>query len=87
MALIPSLLLKQLYTFSSLENIDGGVQFSIKNRLSDATLKEIEHIKLDGKDMDLTAVTLHFGDGDTKTLDQLIQDTIPFPLRRTIWHT
>ena len=84
MALIPSLLLKQLYTFSSLENIDGGVQFSIKNRLSDATLKEIEHIKLDGKDVELTAVTLHFGDGDTKTLDQLLQDTIPFPLRQIV---
>ena len=84
MALIPSLLLKQLYTFGSLKNIDGGVQFSIKNRLSDATLKEIEHIKLDGQDVKLTAVTLHFGDGDTKTLDQLLQDTIPFPLRQIV---
>lgn len=84
MALIPSLLLKQLYTFGSLENIDGGVQFSIKNRLSDATLKEIEYIKLDGQDVDLTAVTLHFGDDDTKTPAQLTQDTIPFPLRRIV---
>ena len=69
MALIPSLLLKQLYTFGSLENIDGGVQFSIKNRLSDATLKEIEHIKLDKQHVQLTAVTLDLGDGDIRTLD------------------
>ncbi|MEJ2748177.1 MAG: hydroxymethylglutaryl-CoA reductase [Anaerolineae bacterium] len=84
MALIPSLLLKQLYTFGSLQNIDGGVQFSIKNRLSDATLKEIEHIKLDGRDVNLTAVTLDLGDNDTRTLDQLAGDPIPFPLRRIV---
>ncbi len=29
---IPSLILKQLYTFSSLENIEGGIKFSLKNR-------------------------------------------------------
>ena len=84
MALIPSLLLKQLYTFGSLQNIEGGVQFSLKNRLSDATLKEIEQIKLDGRDVALTAVTLDLGDGDIRTLDQLAGDPIPFPLRRIV---
>ncbi len=84
MALIPSLLLKQLYTFGSLENIDGGVQFSIKNRLSDASLKEIEHIKLDKRDVQLTAVTLDLGDGDIRTLDQIAAEPIPFPLRRIV---
>ena len=33
---VPSLLLKQLYTFGSLKNIEDGIQFSIKNRLNDA---------------------------------------------------
>lgn len=84
MALIPSLLLKQLYTFGSLENIDGGVQFSIKNRLSDATLKKIEHIKLDGQEVRLTAVTLDLGDNDIRTLDQLTAEPIAFPLRRIV---
>ena len=36
MALIPSMLLRQLYTFGSLKNTGQGVQFAIKNRLSDA---------------------------------------------------
>jgi hydroxymethylglutaryl-CoA reductase (NADPH) len=84
MALIPSLLLKQLYTFGSLENINGGVQFSLKNRLSDATLKEIEHIKIDGNEVKLTAVTLDLGDGDVKTLNQLTNAPVPFPLRRVV---
>ena len=84
MALIPSLLLKQLYTFGSLENIEGGVQFSIKNRLSDATLTKIEQIKIDGKDVKLSAVTLDLGDGDVRTLDQLSSSPISFPLRRIV---
>lgn len=84
MALIPSLLLKQLYTFGSLENIDGGVRFSLKNRLSDATLTNIEHIKLSGKDVELTAVTLDLGEGDVRTLAELPNNPIPFPLRRVV---
>ena len=34
---IPSMILKQLYTFGSLKNLPDGVKFSLKNRLSDAT--------------------------------------------------
>ena len=46
--MIPSLLLKQLYTFGSLQNSDEGVQFSIKNRLSDAILIAIQSVEFDG---------------------------------------
>ncbi len=35
---IPSMMLKQLYTFGSLKNTPDGVKFSLKNRLSDATM-------------------------------------------------
>ncbi len=35
---IPSLLLKQLHTFGSLKNTDHGVEFSVKNRLSDTRI-------------------------------------------------
>ena len=84
MALIPSLLLKQLYTFSSLKNVDGGVQFSLKNRLSDATLIEIQHIKIDGENLPLSAVTLDLGNGDIRSPQQLAQVPVPFPLRRIV---
>jgi len=33
---VPSLMLRQLFTNGSLRNVPDGVQFSIKNRLSDA---------------------------------------------------
>jgi len=44
--IVPSLLLKQLYTFGSLSNTPDGVKFSLKNRLQDATLTELIHLKL-----------------------------------------
>jgi len=36
--LIPSMLLKKLYTLGSLKNTAAGVQFAVKNRLSDTEL-------------------------------------------------
>ena len=50
MALIPSMLLKRLYTYSSLQNTVNGVQFSIKNRLSDAKLTGFHGISIDGQE-------------------------------------
>ena len=35
---IPSLILKRLYTFGSIENTRGGVRFLIKNMLRDSTV-------------------------------------------------
>ncbi len=55
---IPSLVLKQLYTFGSLENRDGAVVFQLKNRLSDAELVKVRRIRIDGDDVDLDRVTL-----------------------------
>ena len=46
---IPSILLKQLYTFGSLKNTPSGVQFSLKNRLSDAEITGLQTVKFNGK--------------------------------------
>ncbi|MGB5061796.1 MAG: hypothetical protein WBO48_24085, partial [Candidatus Promineifilaceae bacterium] len=62
---IPSLILKQLYTFGSLQNVNGGVQFSVKNRLSDATLTSLNSIKFDGQAVPLEGVTIILEDGHT----------------------
>jgi hydroxymethylglutaryl-CoA reductase (NADPH) len=43
---IPSMILKQLYTFGSLKNTPDGVKFSLKNRLSDATISSLQQVKL-----------------------------------------
>ena len=82
---IPSVLLKKLYTIGSLENTDQGVQFSIKNRLKDATLTELERVSIDGTAVPLYDIRLHLGDGTTIDAADL-QDSraIDFPLRRTL---
>ncbi len=60
---IPSLILKQLYTFGSLENAGGGVQFALKNRLSDTTVKELRRISINGKTIPRTDIKLELDDG------------------------
>ena len=81
---IPSMLLKQLYTFGSLENVNGSVKFSVKNRLSDATITSIDRLKLSGNDVPLDKVTLDLGDGEVFTPAQLSATPIDFPLRREL---
>jgi hydroxymethylglutaryl-CoA reductase (NADPH) len=62
---IPSLILRQLYNYGSLKNTEYGVQFSLKNRLSDATLVGIYDITLNGSEIQAEKVTLRFGNGLT----------------------
>ena len=60
---IPSLILKQLYTFGSLENQAHGVQFGLKNRLSDAALTGVNEIRIDGEPLPLEDVLFDLGHG------------------------
>ena len=81
MPLIPSLLLRQLYTYASLENTDQGVKFSLKNRLADAKLTQILGIQVDGQDVPLDAITLELADGRRIPAAQVSRDhPIDFPL-------
>ncbi|MBL8058902.1 MAG: hypothetical protein JNK29_19510, partial [Anaerolineales bacterium] len=81
---VPSLLLKQLYTFRSLKNTPAGVEFSVKNRLSDAELAEVVGLKVDGQPIPLEAVRLRLADGTTLAPADLAGRTVPFPLRAAI---
>jgi hydroxymethylglutaryl-CoA reductase (NADPH) len=82
---VPSALLKQLYTFGSLENTDQGVEFAIKNRLKDATLTELREITIDGATVPRESVHLFMGDGTTYTAAEISEDNaVDFPLRRTL---
>ena len=81
---IPSMLLKQLYTFGSLENIENGVKFSVKNRLSDATITSVDSLKLGDQNIPLEGVTLDLGDGELLTPAQVLEAPIEFPLRREL---
>ena len=81
---IPSMLLKQLHTFGSLSNTDDGVQFSVKNRLSDAKLTGLTGLKFDGYEVPADSIFLRLENGTLLTPAQLAANPIDFPLRRTL---
>ncbi len=82
---IPSLLLKQLYTFGSLKNLPHGVQFSVKNRLSDAKITCLGGIKIDGQEVPLQAIRMELGAGETFTPGQISpKNPVSFALRQSL---
>jgi len=82
---IPQLILRQLYTFGSLERVDGGVQFTLKNRLSDATLVRLVKVEVGDHQVPLDRVTLDAGTGaPLRATDISPAEPMAFPLRRII---
>ncbi len=80
--IIPSMLLKKLYTLGSLRNTDAGVQFAVKNRLSDVELVGLRKIAIDGKDVPLNTIQLVLSDGRALEPAQISNASpLPFPLR------
>jgi hypothetical protein len=49
---IPTLLLKKLYTLGSLANVEQGVRFAIKNRLSNAEVTDLVSVTIDPSAVD-----------------------------------
>ena len=83
--LIPSLLLKKLYTLGSLKNTPSGVEFAIKNRLSDAELVGLVRIAVDGRDVPLSGLRLTMEDGRVLTPGQITPaQPLGFPLRAVV---
>ena len=82
---IPSMILKRLYTYSSLKNIPEGVEFSVKNRLSDAKLTGINAININDKKIPLENITLELPGGQRFVPTEIsAQNPIDFPLRQTV---
>jgi len=79
---IPSLILKQLYTMGSLENVPGGVRFGLKIRLSDATVTAVSGIAIDGCKLPLADVTLDIGGEVLAAGEVTTARPIALPLRR-----
>ncbi|MEO1416739.1 MAG: hydroxymethylglutaryl-CoA reductase [Bacteroidota bacterium] len=82
--LVPTLLLKQLYTFGSLKNTNDGVQFSLKNRLSDATLINFQSLKIGDHEIPEEAIKLKLSDGTELSPSDVSQHAVNFPLKATI---
>ncbi|MEZ5332504.1 MAG: hydroxymethylglutaryl-CoA reductase [Thermoanaerobaculia bacterium] len=81
---IPSLLLKQLYTFGSLENVEGAVRFQLKNRLSDARVVALRALSINGREIPVDEVVLELAH-DRRPAPQISEAApIPFPLRETV---
>jgi hydroxymethylglutaryl-CoA reductase (NADPH) len=82
---IPSLILKQLYTFGSLKNADNGLQFSIKNRLSDASVVRLSALRLNGREVAMSSVHVELDDGSSRAAEQISPESpIDFPLRKVL---
>lgn len=82
---IPSLILKQLYNFNSLENVDGGVQFEVKNRLSDAQLTAIKTVIVGGKVVPTSSINLILGDGSSLAATAVTEENpLDFSLKTTV---
>ena len=58
MQLVSGLILKQLYTTGSLKNTNRGIEFSIKNRLSDAKVIALNHIKIGDEEISQDKIKL-----------------------------
>ena len=82
---IPSLVLRQLYTFGSLSSHDDGVSFSLKNRLSDSTLTGVNHIRIDGEEIASSHLTLIVENGEAIPATKISPDSpVDFPLRQVV---
>jgi hydroxymethylglutaryl-CoA reductase (NADPH) len=83
---VPNTLLRRLYTFGSLKNTDDGVEFCLKNRLSDARVTGLRGLVIDGRRIPPESVRLTTGNGSgsvqVDTLDEL--HPLEFPLARTM---
>ena len=79
---IPSMLLRQLYTTNSLKNVENGVQFALKNRLSDGEFTELTSIKLNGSDVPKDKISVDLGDGNFVPAEHI--QNAAFPLRQIL---
>jgi hydroxymethylglutaryl-CoA reductase (NADPH) len=82
---IPSMLLRQLYTYNSLKNTGKGITFSIKNRLTDVQFFELKSVKIDGKEIPRDKITFDLGDGNLVPANTISEEApVDFPLRKVV---
>ncbi len=81
MQFIPNSVLGKLYNRTSLRNENGRVRFSVKNRLSPATLREISQLTVDGETVAYERILFSVEAGEPLPLSSINQATpLDFPL-------
>jgi hydroxymethylglutaryl-CoA reductase (NADPH) len=81
---IPGLILKQMYTLGSLRNTEQGVRFSLKNRLSNATLTRLKEVRVDGKSVPLDRLSLEMNGDRVAAAAVSPTSAIAFPLAKVV---
>ncbi len=82
---IPSLVLRQLYTNGSLTPVNGGVSFSLKNRLVDAKLTGLYSVSVNGDEVAADQLTMTLEDGATVSgTDISSSSPVDFPLKKIV---
>ena len=81
MSFIPNNVLSKLYNRTSLRNADKTVRFSVKNRLSPATLRKVIRIEIDNSPVDMDRVAIALEGGSPFPVGQVTaKKPIDFPL-------
>ncbi len=82
---VPSLILRQLYSFGSLENTADGVRFALKNRLSDATLTAIDRVMIGKEVIRPEKIRVELEGGQPLSAVSITPDQpLDFPLKQSI---
>src|SRR5687767_3938972 len=81
---IPALILKQMYTLGSLENVEDGVRFSLKNRLSNATLTRLQEVRINGQAVPLDRLTLELNGDHVAAASVGPHNAVAFPLAKVV---
>jgi hypothetical protein len=74
---IPAFLLRKLYIKGSLENVDDGFKFKIKNSLSPGTATEMDPIKVDDTEYPLENTVVTSEDVEVKGSEVSADNPIP----------
>jgi len=74
---IPTFLLRKLYVKGSLENVDDGFKFMLKNSISSGTAINIQPIKVNGNEYPLDSVTISSDDGSINGDEISEENTFP----------
>lgn len=74
---IPAFLLRKLYIKGSLENVDEGFSFKIKNSLAPGTTTAVAPIKVNGNEYALDSTTIRSTDGEILGSDVSEDNTFP----------
>jgi hydroxymethylglutaryl-CoA reductase (NADPH) len=81
--MIPSLILKKLYTFGSLRNVPEGLTISLKNRLSDVVLTKLVRIRIGPLELKAEDLEMDLGEGSWQPASGITPDhPEPFPLKQ-----